>query len=261
MDRKNLEKQFENIGGRVTIRKGTASRRIASRGTVLRLNVSKDKRGEHFTLTIDPDVDEKDIIVQVLDVDDKLRQMLLLVKHEETVERLLVGHDESHWFVAGVTMSRTIKEAFENLRPVAATVAMRRSGVKNKDWRKRKNKGFVRQGEWFFVPVHFEEDKTTIIHKNEPIRRPTGGSAHVVEEVVRRGGETVYTKGEKVISVEEYKKLDKLEQLGYRQQVLGARVIGRGKVKHPDHKTIELKDWHEIHLSTEAGVTSNAFID
>lgn len=271
MERKWVEKQFENMGGRVTIRRGTVPMRPATRfspaASPMRLNVSKDKSGEHFTLTIASDVDERDIIIQVLDRDDKLRQMLLHMKYKDTNEKLLVGHDEMHWFVAGVTMSRTVKEAFSNLRPEAATVAMRRSGVKDKDWRKRKNKGFVRQGEWFFVPVHFKEDKFTVIHKNEPIRRPNGGTAHVVEEVVRRGGETVYTRGDTILTKVEYDKIPDSDKVFYRQQSLGARVLGRGKVKHPDHHTVELDGWHEVHMSTErvsgrnGSMSFNAFLD
>jgi hypothetical protein len=281
MERNWLEKQFEKMGARITIRKGTSPR-----GGILRLNVATDKQGEHFTLTIHPDIDDSEININVLDYDPKLRQMLLLVrsprmnqrwsgghmitervkdfKHgDTTTERLLVGRDEMHWFVAGVTVAKNIREAFSLLRPKAVTVAMQQKGVKTKEWRKRKNKGFVRQGEWFFVPVHFEPDKNTIIHKNEPISRPTGGKPHYVAEVVRSGGETVYVKGDSIISVLQYNKLKPFDRIGYTQRVSGARVLGRGKVKHPDHHTIELIGWHEIHLSTEnnSNNTINAFID
>lgn len=274
MERVRVENMFSKIGARVTIRKGTSNR-----GGVVRMNVTTDRGGEHFTLTIHPDIKETDIDIQMLDYDEKLRQMLLFLRFprismdfrgnvlknkggdEFEVSRLLVGHDEMHWFVAGVTESLTVKQAFERLRPAAVTVAMRKSGVKDKNWRKRKNKGFIRQGEWFFVPVHFEDNDKTIIHKNEPIRRPNGGKPHFVEEVVRFGGEVVYVKGDSIITEKEYKKITSLDRLHYRQQVKGATVIGRGKVKHPDHHTVELKGWHEIHLSTEAGVSTNAFID
>jgi len=285
MERKWLEKQFEKMGGRITIRKGTSPN-----GGVLRMNVATDKQGEHYTLTIHPDIDEvNDIHIQVLDYDPQLKQMLLFIrsprmfrenrKGREIVtrsknptdfvdERLLVGRDEMHWFVAGVTMSRTIREAFALLRPQAVNVAMNRSGVKTKEWKKRKTKGFVRQGEWFFVPVHFVEDKNTIIHKNEPIQKPVS-KPHYVEEIVRFGGETVYTRGDQILTVLQWKKLSKDEQYLYRQQVRGARVLGRGKVKHPDHHTVNLVGWHEIHLSTELqangtrfGMSSiNGFID
>lgn len=66
MERQWLEKQFEKMGARITIRKGTSPR-----GAVLRMNVSVDKGGEHFTLTIHPDVDDSEIHLQVLDYDPK----------------------------------------------------------------------------------------------------------------------------------------------------------------------------------------------
>jgi hypothetical protein len=282
MERQWLEKQFEKMGARITIRKGTSPR-----GAVLRMNVSVDRGGEHFTLTIHPDVDDSEIQLQVLDYDPKLKQMLLFVrsprmvsertpissrvssvrqvrssnKNDMTTERLLVGRDEMHWFVAGVTVSNNIREAFRLLRPQAVTVSAEKSGVKTKEWRKRKTKGFVRQGEWFFVPIHFQENKDTIIHKNEPITRPTGGKPHYVEEVVRKGGETVYMSGDILITEKEYKQLPNNERYKYAQRTRGAIVLGRGKVKHPDHHTINLVGWHEVHLSTESGTNSNAFID
>jgi hypothetical protein len=292
MNRDNIKKMFENMGSRLTIRTGTSSRGDRS---PLQINVSKDRHGEHFTLTLNPLLDESKVVIQALDTDKKLRQMLLnlvywtipeepvpvsrrrLVKGWETrpttrnnkpvkvVEKLLVGHDEMHWFVAGVSGANNIREAFQRLKPAAVIVAARNAGVKNKDWFKRKTKGFLTQGEWFFVPVHFQENKLTVIHKNEPISRQ-GGSPHIVEELVRSGGETVYVKGQSVITEKEYQKL--AVKTGYVQRARGARVLGRGTVKHRDHRTRILKGWHEIHLSTELQASgrggfsgANAFID
>jgi hypothetical protein len=279
MDRKWLMQQFEKMGGRITIRTGTGFR-----GGPLRLNIATDRKGEHFTLTIHPELDESKIEIQVLDCDPKIRQMLLLVKcpfmtvenvkigyrskmvatfNDKRIitERMLVGHDEMHWFVAGVTASNSIKQAFENLRPAAVTVALQKAGVDDKDAMRRKNKGFVRQGEWFFVPVHFDEEESkAVIHKNEPIQRQ-GGSPHMVEELVRFGGEVVYVKGNSTITQAEYQKLAKPHNYGYTQRRVGARVFARGKIKHRDHHTIELKGWHEVFMATEAGTSANAFID
>lgn len=272
MERRVVEKYFEKIGARITIRKGTSPR-----GGVLRMNVATDRKGEHFTLTIHPDIEDSEITITLLDYDDKLSQMLLLIRFPELVrkrgsmtsvktkffdtQRLLVGKDEMHWFVAGVTQSTNIRQAFENLRPQAVRVAIKRNGVKSKDWRKRKTKGFIRQGEWFFVPVHFVEDEKTIIHKNEPIFRPGGGKPHYVEELIRFNGDVVYVRGNDVISEDQYKNVKDSDKIFYHQQMRVARALGRGKVKHSDHHTIELKGWHEIHISAEVGVSTNAFID
>jgi len=277
MNRDSVKEMFNKIGARVTIRKGVSNRVVNG----LRINVAEDSKGEHFTMTIHPSIEESDVTIHLLDYDKHLRQMLLFVKFPNIVSngwlkpvtidrkkpfdtaRLLVGHDEMHWFVAGVTRSMTVKQAFESLRPDAVTVAMKKSGEKDKNWRKRKNKGFIRQGEWFFVPVHFVEGSQTIIHKNEPISRPTGGKPHFVEEIVRFGGENVYVnlKDQTILSPDQFKKIPTKERIFYGQRVMGATVLGRGKVKHPDHHTVELKSWHEIHLSREEGVSTNAFID
>jgi len=293
MNRDNIKKMFENMGSRLTIRTGTSTR---GDGSPLRINVAKDRHGEHFTLTLNPLLDEEKTVIQVLDTDKKLRQMLLNLvywtiptepvpvsrrrkikgwydadvkpeKPQKIVEKLLVGHDEMHWFVAGVSGANNIREAFQRLKPAAVIVAARNAGVKNKDWFKRKTKGFLTQGEWFFVPVHFQENKMTVIHKNEPINRQ-GGSPHIVEELVRTGGETVYVKGQSVLSKKEFEDLSSDKRIGYAQRARGARVLGRGKVTHRDHHTRVLKGWHEIHLSTELQASgrggfsgANAFID
>ena len=279
MERKKIEEMFKLIGSRVTIRTGTSSRR----SNAFTLNVTNDKKGEHFTITVHPKINEHSIVVQLLDYDDKLKQMLLYLKFpqitgevwgrnglqggevtkEFTEQRLLVGHDEMHWFVAGVTGAKNIREAFARLRPERVTVSMLNAGVKIKDRMKRKNKGFVRQGEWFFVPVDYHESKSDVIHKNERLIRPGGGKPHVAEEVIRKGGEAVFVNrtATVILTKEEYDKLHSDEKNRYRQQVRGAMVLARGKIKHSDHHTLELKTWHEVHVSTEAGVSSNAFID
>lgn len=260
MNRDTIKKFFGLIGSRITIRNLNPDPLAEPRA---RFNVSNDSKGEHFTLSILGD--ENRIEVTILDVNKKLKHILLLIKYTIspriiTTERLLCGHDEMHWFVAGVTNSVSIKQAFERLRPDAVTVAFNQSGEKNKNRNRRKNKGFIRQGEWFFVPVDFKEKESTIIHKNEPINR-RGGTSHIVEELIRIGGETVYVNGDNVLSKREYNKLDKNQRLIFKERTSNARVLARGKVKHRDHHTIELKGWHSVHLSTESGTSSNAFID
>jgi hypothetical protein len=272
MNRESIKKWFEELGSRITIRTG-----LGRSGGSVRVNVVNDSKGEHFTLTIHPDVDESKIEILPLDSNKKLRQMLLLLKYplfddngpvldkhkkEKTVtERLLCGHDEMHWFVEGVTMSKTIEEAFSNLRPASVTMAMHKAGVKNKDKYRRKTKGFIRQGEWFFVPVHFEETKSTVIHKNEPINR-RGGSSHIVDELVRMGGTTVWTFANEVLTQSQWENIKDPRRKGlFRQRGIDARVLARGKVKHKDHHTIILKGWHEVLLATNSTASSNAFID
>ena len=288
MNRKNINKIFDNIGSRVTFRNARdRSERLST--PALLINIAVDRKGEHFSITINSDVDESNIEIQMLDCNQDLKHMLLHVRYPRLInsgapdnrklklgnvfvdkldpwvnEKLLLGHDEMHWFVAGVSSSTSIKQAFDNLRPKEVTRMAMTSGVDPKKLYKRKNKGFIRQGEWFFVPVDFTPDRMTVIHKNEPINR-TGGKPHYVEEVVRSGGTTVYTWGDsgRAISEAEFTKLPIADRANYKMRRQDARVLARGKVVHPDHKTIVLGGWHQVFLSNEVNSrgTSNAFID
>ena len=80
----------------------------------------------------------------------------------------------------------------------------------------------IRQGEWFFVPVTDHEHGNiklalrgnhAVIRRNEAINRyiPRAGKPHIVEEILPFGG-----------------------------------VFVRGAVRHPDHKTIQLRSWHRV---------------
>ena len=157
------------------------------------------------------------------------------VEHKNvTTDKWLCGHDERDWFVASVTGS-TIWEAKQNLKPVE--VRQKEVGLKTKEKQKRKNKAFLRQGEWFFVPDPLFKASEGFILKDEPMSRPGGGKPHIVEEVVRSGGHTVYFDGISVLTPKEYEKVDKVNKLRFRQRTADAAVYGRGYVKHPDHKT------------------------
>ena len=56
----------------------------------------------------------------------------------------------------------------------------------------RRCSAFRRQGEWFFIPVPELHVDDWLVLDDEPISRGAGGTPHVVENVYRRGGETVY---------------------------------------------------------------------
>ncbi len=272
METKKLDKQFEKIGSRLKISK------MIRRNSLSGINILKDKKGEFFSVFLHPDIQDNEVSFQVAAIDPKLKQMVFVIAHPDfkakevsrnnfvfektngTIsERFLIGRDERHCFVAGITAANSVKEAFDSLRPSAANLALQKAGVKSKDWRKRKNKGYIRQGEWFFIPSAFQETHSTVIHKNEPISR-NGGKPHFVEEIVRTGGEVVYVGNREVLTKEDYELLDSKSRTRYTQRTRGAKVYGRGKVSHPDHYTITLKGWHEIHLSTEKEAKTNAFV-
>lgn len=80
----------------------------------------------------------------------------------------------------------------------------------------------LRQGEWFFVPATDDEHEKiklglrgnhTVVRKNEAINRyiPRAGKPHIVEEIVPFGA-----------------------------------IFARGAVRHPDHKTLQLRGWHRV---------------
>lgn len=249
-----ITKALLKIGARLKV---TQSKSVRWGPSTIRFNVGTDKQGEHFTLMVGEEV--KDVDVRILDVDPERAQLLLLVvtnplDGQPVKEKLLLGHDERHWFVAGVPeKSRNIADAFQQLKPEAAKLSQQRAGVGGKSLDRRKNKGFVRQGEWFFVPVQFEPDKGTYIHKKEPIQRQ-GGTPHFVEKCVRFGGKSVFLLGDKVYTPaqkEDYER--KNGPAPFQSRQMGARVFVTGKVTHKDHATIELQGWHEVHMSREPG--------
>ncbi len=69
--------------------------------------------------------------------------------------KFLCGHDERHWFVAGIPEPApvgTVRQAKEALKPAEVLSAQSRKGLRAKARNRRKNAVFVRQGEWFFLP-------------------------------------------------------------------------------------------------------------
>jgi hypothetical protein len=258
-----LTKALQKIGARLKVVNRRGSR------NPLRFNVGTDRQGEFFTLSVNEESEAAD--VRIVGVDQNLAQALILVvtkdeKGKEQKEKLLLGHDERHWFVAGVPeKARNIKDAFKLLKPEAARLSQERTGVGGKALDKRKNKGFIRQGEWFFVPVQFEPDKKTHIYKNEPIQRAPGSSPHTVEKLVRMGGQQVYILGSKIYTQEQKDAHIAANGGGHFQaRTQNATVFATGKVSHKDHKAVYLQGWHEVHLSREPGNTgrgAQGFLD
>jgi len=227
------------------------------------IDVVSDKKGSFFSFGV---IDESIFDgFTVLDINPKDRHLLLMKKRpvlsrdgknvvDVLKDRLLLGHDERDWFCAAVPGNvSTVQQAKDSLRPDVATKSIKKRG-KLKNRNKRRNKGFIRQGEWFFIPVDLDIDDS-IIHTNEPIVRQGGGKPHIVEEIVRSGGKSVYVNGDRKITTIEYDKLPTSSKFMWSQRVEDAKVYGRGAVRHPDHKTIMLNKWHEIVPNTEDKTT------
>jgi hypothetical protein len=270
-NKESIEKQFAKMGARVKVKDLVPRHNPWASDPAYRLDVRTDKKGEYFDIEINPEDDPDFLIVNV---EPKDRHLLLVIKQETEREgfsqkdRYLCGHDERSWFVAAVPGgATTVYDAKENLKPAEARESQSSKKVKNKNKHKRHNEGYKRQGEWFFVPRPNLDVKETEIIRNEPIRRG-GGKAHMVEEVHRTGGSTVYVCRKFPNGVDEVKYKQLLKEDGgrnnWRAMRRDAEVFCRGKVSHPDHATIELPTWHKVIPNTESTtswMTNMTFLD
>jgi hypothetical protein len=156
------------------------------------LNVLADRTGEFFEIVRPPGSEAE---VAVLDVQPADRHLLLLVREGKDKSKFLCGHDERHWFVAGIPEAApvgTVRQAKEDFKPAEVQTAQARQGLKAKARSRRKNAAYVRQGEWFFLPVAYMAVDEELILRDEPLARGNGGKPHWVEFCNRTGGEAVH---------------------------------------------------------------------
>ena len=121
MDTTHIKTKFEKLGARAKIRPLLRNRWSPEPGRVV-IDVRQDRHGEFFDIHADAEAD-----VEVLDVQPRDRHLLLMVRHPsrrpglpDTKDKLLCGHDERHWFVAGVPQqASTVVTAKEALKPAA----------------------------------------------------------------------------------------------------------------------------------------------
>ncbi|HVJ84795.1 MAG TPA: hypothetical protein VM452_04075 [Caulifigura sp.] len=255
-----IERHFTKIGARARIHPDTSSWDIA-------IDIRKDGDGEYFDIALG----RNDAELSVMDVQPGLRHLLLMSRTSRR-SKFLCGHDERHWFVAAVPESApvsNVKTAFEALKPLQIRTALVRKHVRPKDRNRRRNEAFLRQGEWFFVPADDTYVPETLIFRNEPISRGRG-KPHLCEELVRSGGEVVYVCSQypRGVTSNIYRKLmSKKPELRSMKWVIQRRnpeVFVRGRVRHSDHKTIELNGWHRVFMNTEnqaAAMRNVVFLD
>ena len=133
--------------------------------------------------------------MSVIDAQPQLRHLVLMSREANGKHKFLCGHDERHWFVAAVPEDRpvsTVRTALEALKPDVVQREQTRRYVKSQRRNRRRNEAFVRQGEWFFVPLpEGTRLDASFALRNEPLRRGAG-KPHIVDELVRDGGESVY---------------------------------------------------------------------
>ena len=274
MDATHIKTKFEKLGARAKIRPLVQNRwQPESRRVVI--DVRHDRHGEFFDIQAAGDAD-----VQVLDVQPRDRHLLLMIRQPnqrpglpDIKDKLLCGHDERHWFVAGVPEKAPVSSvvtAKEALKPDAVRSRERGKRGKRSKRLRRKTDVFIRQGEWFFIPAPGVQVNEKLILPREPITRGTRSKPHLCEELYRDGGTTVYVcdRHPNGLTVDEYRAVLKADPAAakwrWRTMARNPVVYVRGKVWHPDHATIRLAGWHRVEMNTEnrsRAMASVAFLD
>jgi hypothetical protein len=252
-----LRTRFARMGARLRVGDLTTSEPRRQVQT-LTLDIRADEDGECFDIRL-----RASARVELDVVDVRRREQHLLLRARETAREhyYLCGHDEQHWFVAAIPERagalRNVFAAMEALKPPEVIEAQRRQGLKGKDRQRRKNAAYVRQGEWFFLPApRLRIDKKLILF-NEPLSRGTGSKPHWAEFLYRKGGETVYVCPEypQGLTSEQHFRLlrdrPRARSWVWQRMQRNPAAYVKGKISHPDHKTIELHDWHKVLMNTE----------
>lgn len=232
----------------------------------LSLDVRRDNRGEYFLITRLPGSNAS---LTVLDVQPGDRHLVLMSREGREKHRFLLGHDERHWFVAAIPESipvTRVRDAKQALKPAAVLAC--EVGMCMQDWDRRVNARRVRQGEWFFVPTLQLPSTPVWVLRNEPLVRSNGGKPHMCEELYRYGGDSVYVSAAAPagLTQNEYAALSEHERNQRKWRIMrrNAKVFARGRVRHPDHKTVFLDGWHEVFSNTEnlsAAMKNVVFLD
>ena len=255
MDTNPLDVKFARIGARLKVA-DRPTRRPRSAG-IVSLDVQADHKGEFFEIVRQPGAEAE---IAVLDVQPADRHLLLLVREGKEKSKFLCGHDERHWFVAGIPEAAsvgTVRQAKEALKPAEVLTAQAGEHLRAKARNRRKNAAFVRQGEWFFLPVPGFTVNEKLVLPNEPLIRGNGGKPHWAEFCYRTGGETVYVcaKHRNGVTEAQYKGIlagnPKAKGWGWRTMRRNPGVYVRGRLRHADHATITLNGWHRVVMNTE----------
>ena len=264
-----LNKKFERIGARLKVNRRPQRRRRQFRDS-LSLDIGSDRKGEFFEVRPS---DSHETEVQILDVRPAARHLLLMARENDVKSKFLCGHDERHWFVAAIPENApvgTVQQAMTALQPSEVRSAVARKRLKGKQRYRRKNDAFLRQGEWFFLPLpNLSVDKSQVL-ENEPLSRGIGSKPHWAEFAWRTGGQTVYVcnRYPSGVSSKRYQSIlsgnSKAKSWGWVSVQRNPGVYVRGKIRHPDHATIMLHGWHRVVMNTEnqsSAMRHVAFLD
>lgn len=279
MNTKQIESKFTAIGARLKVREFPTRRfpvavRLQQNSTQpnYAIDIRRDRHGEFFELRV-PDNLRDSLDATVLQAEAKDRHLLLLVRRtgrSPQLDRFLCGHDEREWFVAAVPGgASTVSQAMDALQPKVVHDALVRNRVSSRERHSRKNRAFRRQGEWFFVPEPTLAVDEKLVLRYEALRRGRN-KPHMVEQLFRKGGETVHVcrRHPNGVTPDEYRSiLQRDPDAGsWSWQVMrrNPEVYVRGAVRHSDHKTITLPFWHRVAMNTETQtrtMANVAFLD
>jgi hypothetical protein len=242
-----LTKALEKLGYLATINE--SNRSLPSSG--YRIDTRKVGKSEEFVIDTLENID-----LVPLDTSPAEDAVLVMIKDndapvgKQNIAKMLLGHDERQLFVAAVPRhSKDVLDAKDRLKPGAVVEAEKDARVKDKKKNKHRNEARIRQGDFFFVPTNDEVDERVIL-KNEPLNRGRGNS-HMVDEMVRSGGQAGYERRGNFISEAEFNRLQEKDKFGWRAARRNPTVYVRGRIRHDEHKTVILKTWHRVFPNTE----------
>jgi len=279
MDTDVIQRAFRRMGAEIAIGPAAAALRHprirwgarAAQPLSYEVDVVHRGKADVFTLAVRPDAD---VDVHVADVQPEMRHLLLMVRENAgdgagDTSRFLCGHDERNWFVAACPGGSNVRQAMESLKPAMVRQAQASRAVRTRKRNRRRNPAFVRQGEWFFLPMPDLVVDAARVRRDEPLRRGAG-KAHAAEQAYRIGGRRVwvcwrYPDG---ITEQQYRQvlIDEPQAKAWRWQEMlrEPQVYVRGAVRHDDHKTVVLPCWHRVLPNTEdktAARANLAFLD
>lgn len=258
MNVSSLQRQFARMGAELALRDQLSG---------FSVDVRRDKRHSRFEIAVGPRTE-----VSVNDVQPRQRHLLLVIRQNGiSPQKFLCGHDERDWFAAALpdTGVSNVRTAMEALKPRAVRQAQVEKRVKRQHRNRRRNAAFIRQGEWFFIPVPDMKVDPMNVLRDEPLVRGRG-KPHMAEFLVRTGGELVYVSREypRGLSETRYRRLiakkPNKKNLAWQTLRRNPEVYVCGRVRHPDHKTIRLDCWHRVAMNTETEAPSMshlAFLD
>lgn len=273
MNFESISRKFRQLGARVKFRPLLSKRWVNLAGKV-QIDIARDQRGEFFDVRLAGDAD-----LLVLDVQPSVRHLLLMSREPaprrgmpDLKDKFLCGHDERHWFVAGVPESTPVSSvvtAKEALKPrlIRDLEAGLRGKLKNRQGRKTET--FLRQGEWFFIPAPAIVFPDHHVLRDEPLRRGRG-KPHHCQFLYRLGGTAVYFNHQFPNGLTEAERATLFAtnpaavRWQWRSMRRDPQVFVRGQVRHADHATITLDLWHRVLLNSEAesrAQASVAFLD